>query len=65
MVITDEKKDNSDAEYRPALTPPKEYPEAWRERVQRALEARETAARHWQGRNPISPQTWPIRLHRG
>lgn len=64
MVMIDET-DDSAAEYMPALAPPKELSEDWHERVRRALEAREAAKRHWQGRNPVSRQTWPIRLHRG
>jgi hypothetical protein len=49
----------------PVLTPPPDLSVDWYVRVRRAIEARQAAERHWRGRNPVSRQTWPIRLHRG
>jgi|GEM_PF-5169644 hypothetical protein len=64
MIITDET-DCEPAETARPLAPPKGVAADWHERIRRAIEAREAAERHWQGRYPVSRQTWPIRVHRG
>ncbi len=49
----------------PAVKPPSGTATDWSEKVRRAIEVRQAAEHHWQGKNPVSRQTWPIYLHHG